>query len=92
MIGKHRYRVPSLSSVPTTRNWEGSTAVFIMSVIALGIAAAFSPHIAAPSLGIARIIVIAAACATAEALSPHGWDNATMQLIPSALVWAWIKA
>jgi phytol kinase len=91
MIGKHRYRVHSLSSVPATRSWEGSTAVFIVSVFALGLAAAFSPHIVASSVGITKIIVIAAACATVEALSPHGWDNATMQLIPSALVWAWMK-
>jgi len=92
MIGKHRYRVPSLSSVPTTRSWEGSIAVFIMSVFALGLAVVFSPHNAIfPSLGgLAKIIIIAAACATAEALSPHGWDNAIMQLIPSALVWAWM--
>jgi phytol kinase len=92
MIGKHWYRVPSLSSVPTTRSWEGSTAVFIMSIFALGLAVNFSPHIVMSSLGIGKIIVIAAACTIAEALSPHGWDNATMQLIPSALVWAWITA
>jgi phytol kinase len=91
MIGKHPYRVVSLSSVPAIRSWEGSIAVFIMSALALYLAAASSPHIAAPSLVIGRILVIAGVCALAEALSPHGWDNATLQLIPSALVWVWMK-
>ena len=92
MIGKHPYRVPSLSSVPATRSWEGSTAVFIASAVALGLASAVTPHIAVSSLGFSKIIAIAAACASVEALSPHGWDNATMQLIPSALLWVWTKA
>ena len=23
-------------------------------------------------------------------VSPHGWDNATMQVVPTALVWLWL--
>jgi phytol kinase len=92
MIGKHRYRVPSLSSVPSTRSWEGSAAVFIVSAFALGLAAALSPQIVAHhAVGFTKILILAAVCATVEALSPHGWDNATMQVIPSALVWVWMK-
>ena len=62
-----------------------------MSALALYLAAASSSYIAAPSLVIGKVLVIAGACALAEALSPHGWDNATLQLIPSALVWVWMK-
>ena len=90
MFGKHHYRVRSLSSVPATRSVEGSTAVFIMSVIALGVASAVSPYIILPALGVLKLLFIAAACTLAEALSPHGWDNATMQVVPTALVWLWM--
>jgi len=90
MFGKHPYRVRSLSSVPAIRSLEGSAAVFIMSVIALGLAAAVSPHIQLTAIGIPKVLVIAAACTLVEAVSPHGWDNATMQLVPTALVWIWL--
>jgi len=36
------------------------------------------------------VLGIAAASAAVEAVSPHGWDNLTMQVLPSALVWAWL--
>jgi len=90
MFGAHRYRVRSLSSVPATRSLEGSAAVFVMSVVALVMAAAVSPHITLAESGILKLLTIAAASALVEAVSPHGWDNATMQIIPSALVWVWL--
>jgi phytol kinase len=89
-FGRHHYRVPSLASVPATRSLEGSAAVFIMSVVALVLASAVSPHLTLGQFGILRVLVIAAACTLVEAVSPHGWDNFTMQLVPTALVWAWI--
>ena len=90
MFGRHHYRVRSRSSVPATRSLEGSAAVFIMSVVALLLAAAMSPEIRITEFGILKTLVIAAASTLAEALSPHGWDNLTMQLVPTALVWAWL--
>ena len=90
MFGKHRYRVRSLSSVPATRSFEGSAAVFLMSAVALGLAAAASPHIALGHFGLLKLAAIAAASAVAEAISPHGWDNATMQVVPTALAWLWL--
>jgi phytol kinase len=90
MFGKHQYRVPSLSSVPATRSLEGSAAVFIMSVLALWLAAAVSPQIILTAFGVPKVLLIAAACTLVEAFSPHGWDNATMQIVPTALVWAWL--
>ena len=37
-----------------------------------------------------RLLAIAFASALAEAVSPHGWDNATMQLVPAALFAWWL--
>jgi phytol kinase len=90
MFGKHAYRVRSLSSVPATRSLEGSAAVFVMSAVALVLAAAVSPYITLGPYGAAKVMAIAAVSALVEAASPHGWDNLTMQIIPSALAWAWL--
>jgi phytol kinase len=90
MFGRHRYRVRSLSSVPATRSLEGSAAVLVMSAVALLLAAAASPLITLTAFGIPKVLAIAAACALSEAVSPHGWDNLTMQIVPTALVWAWL--
>ena len=90
MFGKHHYRVRSLSSVPATRSLEGSSAVFIMSAVAIGVAALVSPQITVAHFGVLKILLIAGASALAEAISPHGWDNATMQVVPTALVWLWM--
>lgn len=90
MFGRHHYRVRSLSSVPANRSVEGSTAVFVMSAVAIAAAAAVSPQITAANLGAIKILTIAGAATFAEAISPHGWDNATMQVVPTALVWLWM--
>jgi phytol kinase len=90
MFGKHAYRVRSLSQVPATRSLEGSAAVFVMSAVALVLAAAVSPYITLGPYGAATVLAIAAVSALVEAVSPHGWDNLTMQLVPSALAWAWL--
>lgn len=89
-FGKHRYRVFSRSAVPATRSLEGSAAVFGMSVLALALAVAASPHLALGPLGWFKILTIAAISALTEAVSPHGWDNATMQVVPTALAWLWL--
>jgi len=90
MFGRHRYRVPSLSAVPAARSLEGSAAVFVMSLAALVIAAAVSPGIDLTASAVPKLLVIAALCALVEAVSPHGWDNLTMQIVPTALAWAWL--
>jgi phytol kinase len=89
-FGRHPYRVPSLSSVPANRTIEGSAAVFVMSAVALAIAAIIAPGIAFSAYGIVKIAVIALACTLAEAVSPHGWDNAILQIFPCALVSIWM--
>lgn len=87
MFGRHHYRVRSLSSVPATRSLEGSAAVFVMSAIAIAAAALVSDQITVAHGGFLKILLIAGASTLAEAVSPHGWDNATMQVVPTALVW-----
>jgi hypothetical protein len=69
---------------------EGSIAVFMMSAAALALATSMSPDITLMHYGVLKLIFIAAASALAEAISPHGWDNATMQIVPTALVWLWL--
>jgi dolichol kinase len=54
------------------------------------LAAAVSPYITLGPYGAATVLAIAAVSALVEAVSPHGWDNLTMQIIPSALAWAWL--
>lgn len=90
MFGRHTYRVRSLSSVPAVRSLEGSAAVFVMSAVAVLLAALMSPHITLEAFWPAKVLAIAAASAVVEAASPHGWDNLTMQIVPSALAWAWL--
>ena len=83
-FGRHTYRVPSFGGVRSSRSWEGSAAVFAASLLALLLAA----HGAGRSP--AWLPLVALASAAVEAVSPHGWDNATMQVVPTALVWLWM--
>lgn len=89
-FGRHPYKVWSLSKVPAIRTLEGSAAVFLASFMAILLAVLFLPELnASPSLMVkAAVIALVAACT--EAITPHGWDNATMQLIPTALVQWWM--
>jgi phytol kinase len=89
-FGRHTYRVPSLSSVPAARSLEGSAAVFVMSGAAVLLAALASPHVTLGASWPAKVVAVAVASTVVEAASPHGWDNLTMQVIPSALAWTWL--
>lgn len=84
--GHTRYRVPSLSRVVSERSVEGSLAVFAVSLLVLHLGfACGGTALAAPTFPM--LMAIALACAAAEAVSPHGWDNATMQFVPAGLLW-----
>lgn len=80
--GRHRYRVPSMLGVRSTRSLEGSMAVFVAGTLAT--AAALVIQQATP----AQILVIAIgsglAGALVEAISTHGLDNFTVQVAASA--------
>lgn len=86
-FGKHTYRVPSLTSVKAIRSWEGSAAVFVMSAAAIAAAIAILPELSFSDSSFAVILLLGIVSAGVEAVSPHGWDNATMQIVPSFLVW-----
>jgi len=80
--GKHRYRVPSLAGVPASRSLEGSGAVFLGGCAAAYLALYLAGFRGAPALAMA---VAAALTGTlAEAISTHGLDNLTVQLVATA--------
>ncbi|MDQ3070134.1 MAG: hypothetical protein M3R55_10455 [Acidobacteriota bacterium] len=80
--GRHRYRVPSMGGVPSTRSIEGSLAVFVAGTLATAAAMALK---GAPPAHIALIAVGAGlAGALIEAVSTHGLDNLTVQVAASA--------
>ena len=78
--GRHPYRVPSLAGVAATRTLEGSAAVLLVSTL--------GALVALGSLGIGPALWwVGLACGVAaagvEAVSNHGLDNLTVQLVPS---------
>lgn len=84
-FGRHKYRVPSLTSVKATRSWEGSAAVLAMSLVAVGVGVYLSPDLSFTSRSIIMIPLLGLLSAGVEAVSPHGWDNLTMQVVPTML-------
>ncbi len=85
-FGRHPYPVPSLRSVKSSRSLEGSTAVFLTCLPALAGACALSPSLQLGPACIPVVIGLALICTLTEAVAPHGWDNALLQLIPSAML------
>lgn len=83
-FGRHRYRVPTLTLTRCTRSLEGSAAVFTLSFLAAVLALFY--------LGFKSVLLpafTASLFATlAEAVSPHGWDNFTVQI--AACFGAWL--
>lgn len=84
-FGRHRYAVPSLLGVRTTRSLEGSASVFVASVIAVVIGVWISPALSLGASALWMVPLLGLACALLEAVSPHGWDNAVLQIAPSLL-------
>ncbi len=84
-FGRHTYRVPARAGVPAVRSWEGSSAVFVASLVAILAAVGLLPELSFGWPSMFVISVLGLACAVVEAVSPHGWDNATMQIVPSML-------
>ena len=80
--GRHRYRVPSLFGVPATRSMEGSAAVWLATTTAAAVALVLSGEDPLHALGAAG--VIGTAGTVAEAVSHHGLDNLTIQLVTAA--------
>jgi phytol kinase len=85
-FGKHVYRVPSFKGVPSTRSYEGSAAVFLMSFLAIVLASRLSPELRFEGQALLLFPGLALLSTVLEAISPHGWDNAVMQVVPSFCV------
>lgn len=81
--GRHPYPVPSLKAVPATRSLEGSGAVFAVSIPALALGIYLSPELCFGEYALAWIAGMALVCCLLEAVSPHGWDNALLQIAPA---------
>jgi phytol kinase len=81
-FGKHKYRTPSLTSVKSERSLEGSTAVWLMSFLAIIAGIALSPELSFSTMYFFTVPALSIICALTEALTPHGWDNTTMQVVP----------
>jgi phytol kinase len=91
-FGKHTYRAPCFGLDQATRSLEGSAAVFVVSSLAAAAALWLLPGVQIPTwLWCATPAIGLAACGV-EAISPHGWDNFTMQVAPTGLVWALLAA
>ena len=88
--GRHWYRVPTRAGTSVQRSLEGSTGVFLVSTIALLVGLGMLFGFAAALHVWPAVVTIAAACTAIEALSPHGWDNATLQISASLLAAALI--
>lgn len=89
-FGKHIYKAPSIGGVRATRSLEGSCAVFIASALALTAWLVLNDRMApwGSSLGVIGLISLVATLV--EAVSPHGWDNATLQVVPAMLGAIWL--
>lgn len=84
-FGRHKYKVPAVTGVRATRSLEGSCAVFIASALALVIWFFISHQFSLSVRPVLVITAIALVSTLVEAVSPHGWDNATLQLVPALL-------
>jgi phytol kinase len=83
--GKHTYAPPTFSSFKSTRSYEGSFGVFLVSCIAVIISVSLLPQLHFSLKTFAMIPLVGFASMLLEAVSPHGWDNATMQIAPSLM-------
>ena len=80
--GAHRYRVPSMGGIASTRSLEGSLAVFVAG------SAATAAALLLQGLPGLQVLLLALgsglAGAIVEAISTHGLDNLTVQVAASA--------
>jgi phytol kinase len=86
--GRHRYRAPSFGRVQVTRSLEGSAGVFVVSLLAIAAGVAVCPQLHFTFRTVAMLPVLATVCALLEAVSPHGWDNTVMQIVPAFMAYA----
>ena len=84
-FGKHEYRAPAMGGVRAVRSLEGSGSVFVVSALALTACLALSSQFALSVESLLVVMLIAGVSTAVEAVSPHGWDNLTLQVVPAWL-------
>ena len=87
--GKHEYKIPSAFGVKVTRSIEGSIGVLIVGFLASFFVLLFS------SYGLWTSLYVGFACglggALVEAVSTHGFDNLTIQVIVSGIAYMLLR-
>jgi phytol kinase len=86
--GRMRYRIPSRAGGGTTRSLEGSLTVLVASLVILCIYTLLLDAPRYPLLPFSLstfLLLFALAClfTVAEAVAPHGSDNAILQIVPA---------
>lgn len=71
--------------VEAVRSYEGSAAVFLVCLLAIGAGIVMSSAVNLTRVSVFVVPLLAFACMMLEAVAPHGWDNAVLQIIPSLL-------
>ena len=89
--GKHKYTVPSFGSFKSTRSIEGSLGVFLVSLFSIIVGSMLLPNVNFNLATITIMFLMAASSALLEAVSPHGWDNTTMQIVPALLAYLFLQ-
>jgi phytol kinase len=84
--GRHRYLSGAGGRAKVTKTFEGSIAVLTASMMALSLGVAITPELNFDLRSVIALPLIAVVCTLVEALSPRGWDNMPMQIVPTLLV------
>lgn len=83
--GKHTYNVPSAFGVKVTRSIEGSVGVLVVGFIAAFVALLLSSCDLTTSLFVGGVCGMGGALV--EAVSTHGFDNVTIQVVVSGIAY-----
>jgi phytol kinase len=87
--GKHEYKIPSAFGVKVTRSIEGSIGVLIVGFLAAFFALLFSSYDLWTSLYVGFVCGLGGALV--EAVSTHGFDNLTIQVIVSGIAYLLLR-
>ncbi len=84
-FGKHTYKVFSVSGAHSTRSYEGSVGVFLACVGAISIGVFSLSTIEFSATSFLTVPLLGILCALIEGITPCGWDNAAMMILPPLL-------
>lgn len=87
--GRHRYHPPGRAK-EFSRSVEGSIAVWGVSTMAAAVGLSVISSLSAAEL-LPASLCIGVVAATVEAVSPHGWDNTPLQILPSFVAAWWLR-